>query len=143
MKIKEAFPSKYLSATDLKGEDRTVKIKDCLLEEVGKDQAPVLYFFGVSKGLVLNKTRSTVIEDELGTDETDDWQGEWISIRPSRVAFQGKMVDTIEVLGGPQAKKLREMAEEAEASKKGKKTKAAAAKAEEVSEPEDGDDIPF
>lgn len=142
MKIKEQFPSKYLSAPDLKGEDRTVKIKDCLLEEVGKDQAPVLYFFGVSKGLILNKTRATVIEDELGTDETDDWQGEWITIRPGRVNISGQMKDTIEVIAGPQAKKLREAAEEAEAAKKGKKTKAAAAKAEEP-EVEDGDDIPF
>lgn len=147
MKIKEQFPSKYISNPDLKGEDRTIKIKDCLLEEVGKEQQPVLYFYGVAKGLVLNKTRAAVIEDELGTDETDDWQGEWITIRPGRTTFGGKMVDTIEVLSGPAAKKLATAAAEAEAERKGgsKKAKAAAAKpaAAEETEEVDPDEIPF
>ena len=57
MRISEAYPSKYLKAADLDGQDRTVSIRACVQEELGQgsemEVKPVLYFDGGPKGLVL------------------------------------------------------------------------------------------
>ncbi len=56
MRISQEYPSKYLKAGDLGGQDRTVRIRACVKEELGqgseKESKPVLYFEGHTKGLV-------------------------------------------------------------------------------------------
>lgn len=100
MKIGDAFPSKYMKAEDL-DEDLTLTIKSVEMEEIGqgadKSTKPVIYFKGLEKGFVANKTNCTTISNILGTDDTDEWEGQRITLRAAEVEFQGKMVMSIRV----------------------------------------------
>ncbi len=96
MKMSEMFPTKWLSALDLRGQTVTVKMSAVVSEKVGDDIKPVLYFLGKEKGLVLNKTNSSTIVDVYG-DETANWSGKTISILPAQTEFQGKTVACIRV----------------------------------------------
>lgn len=99
MNVNDAFPSKHLKASDLKGSVVPVTISHVEIEEIGqkKDRKPVLYFSGKDKGLVLNKTNSKRIADLLGSPETDDWAGQRIALYPSETEFQGDTVECIRV----------------------------------------------
>ena len=94
MRISETYPSKYLKATDLGGQDRVVRIRACVQEELGqgseKEVKPVLYFDGREKGLVLNKTNATAIAEDYG-DDTDAWVGRPIVLFVQKVTFQGNL----------------------------------------------------
>ena len=81
MKVGDAFPSKYLKTSDLGGRSVKVTIAEVMLEEVGeeRDEKPILYFKGKKKGVVLNVTNATVLEEAFG-DEMDDWTGKEIEI---------------------------------------------------------------
>jgi hypothetical protein len=96
MKVSEAFPSKYLSAADLNGNNVRVVMQNVELEKVGDDMKPVLYFRGKTKGLALNKTNSKTIADTYG-DEMDDWNGQELILFPIMTDFQGKQVEAIRV----------------------------------------------
>lgn len=100
MKLSEAYPSKYLTAEELDN-DVTVTISDVDCEEIGqgaqKSRKLVLSFQGKKKKFVVNKTNAKTIADVLGTDETDDWIGQRITIGPTEVEFQGEMVNSIRV----------------------------------------------
>lgn len=102
MRIGQAFPSKYLKASDLpEGQFIGVTIDRVQVENVaGNGQAeedkPVLYFVGKEKGLVLNRTNSQAIADVFG-DETDDWTGKRILIYATETLFQGTMKPCIRV----------------------------------------------
>ncbi len=99
MDIGSAFPSKYLKASDLKGNRVTVQISGLEMEEIQgeKEAKPILYFANKNKGLVLNKTNSTMIIDIIGSSETDDWMGQRITLFSARVDFKGRIVDAIRV----------------------------------------------
>ena len=100
MRISEAYPSKYLKAADLNGQDRTVTIRACIQEELGQgaemETKPVLYFEGGQKGLALNKTNATAIADDYG-DDTEAWAGREIVLFIQKVTFQGKLMPAIRV----------------------------------------------
>lgn len=96
MNINAAFPSTYLKAADLQGRSASVVMDRVSLEEIGGEHKPVLYFVGKERGLVLNKTNSTIIAEMHGS-ETDDWPGKAIVLYPARVEFQGRIVDAIRV----------------------------------------------
>jgi hypothetical protein len=96
MKVSEAFPSKYLSAADLNGQNVRVVMQNVEIEKVGEDMKPVLYFRGKNKGLALNKTNSKTIADVYG-DEMDDWNGSELILFPVMTDFQGKQVEAIRV----------------------------------------------
>ena len=78
MRISKAYPSKYLKAADLEGQDRKVTIRSCVEKELGQgaesESKPVLYFDGGDKGLVLNQTNAAAIVEDYG-DDTDTWIG--------------------------------------------------------------------
>lgn len=99
MKIGSAFPSDYLKAADLNERPVNVTVKAVKIEEVGrdKDQKPVLYFQGKTKGMVLNKTNSRTIAKIVGSEETDDWNGVEIQLYPTETEFAGEMVDCIRI----------------------------------------------
>ena len=62
MLMSEAYPTKYISAPDLKGKEPTVTIANVLMEDIGSaEMKPVLYFQRKTKGLVLNKTNASII----------------------------------------------------------------------------------
>lgn len=97
MKLDQAFPSKYLSAADLQGRALTLEISHVNEERIGDENKLVLYFHNKTKGFVLNKTNATTIASLLNSDDTDDWGGQKIIIRPDKTQFQGKVVDCIRV----------------------------------------------
>jgi hypothetical protein len=99
MNINEAFPSKYLKASDLDGKNVTVTIKSAELEEIGfdKEQKLVLSFVGTDKLMVLNKTNANGVA-RLHGEETDDWGGKRITLCARDVEFQGTMVQALRVL---------------------------------------------
>lgn len=95
--IDEAFPSKYLKASDLKGTEPVVAIDRVDYELVGqqKDRKAVVYFSGKEKGMVLNKTNAMKIVQLSGSGDTDDWPGFKIRLYATETQFQGEMVDCI------------------------------------------------
>ena len=98
MNIAEAFPSKYVRAADLKGQVIPVQIGRLELEEVdsGKPSKPVVYFTGMSKGMVLNKTNATKIASLHGT-ETNNWVGKYVALYPTTVDYGGQQRDCIRI----------------------------------------------
>lgn len=101
MNIKSAFPSQYITAEDLQGQDCPVQIAGCRMEPVKQESGPdrdkpVLYFVGHQRGLVLNVTNGLAIASLYG-DETDAWRGRWITLYPTQCQFGARMVDCIRV----------------------------------------------
>lgn len=96
MRISEAFPSKYVSAADLKGESKIVTMTVVEMEKIGDDTKPVLYFRGTDKGLALNKTNASKIAEIYG-DDTSDWRDQQIVLFPTMTDYQGKSVEAVRV----------------------------------------------
>lgn len=96
MKQSDVFPSKYVKAEDLKGRAVQVVISHVVLEKLGNDMKPAVYFQGKEKGVVLNKTNFGRIAYIYG-DESDDWTGKEIVLYPELVDFQGKPTWSIRV----------------------------------------------
>lgn len=97
--IDDAFPSKYIKASDLKGLEPVVAIDRVDYELVGqqKDRKAVVYFKGKEKGLVLNKTNAMKIVQLSGSGDTDDWGGFKVKLYGTETQFQGEMVDCIRI----------------------------------------------
>ena len=97
--INDAFPSKYLKASDLKGREVVVTMDTLKFEPVGqnKEMKAVLYFQGKDKGLVMNKTNANKITEIVGSALTEDWRGHRVKLYPTETSFQGDMVDCIRV----------------------------------------------
>jgi hypothetical protein len=115
MKLGDAYPSKYLTAEDLDGKDVTLTIDSIELEEIGqgadKSKKLVIGFRGKKKQFVVNKTNANTIAKVLGSDDTDDWIDQRITIGPREVEFQGNMVWSIRVsLKKPASQQAKEAA---------------------------------
>tara|TARA_Y100000310_G_scaffold324033_1_gene385368 strand:- start:3153 stop:3545 length:393 start_codon:yes stop_codon:yes gene_type:complete len=96
MDMNNCFPSKWLKASDLQGQAMTYAMQHVQMEEVGSGQKPVLYFQGQQKGLVLNKVNTNSISSIYGP-ESNNWQGQQITLFPSVTDYQGASVDCIRV----------------------------------------------
>lgn len=96
MNINDQFPSKFLKASDLDGKQIIVTMRDCVVESIGEDKRPVLYFVGKEKGVVLNKTNANNISDAYGFD-TDEWTGKKVVLYTAYVDFQGKSMEAIRI----------------------------------------------
>jgi arabinogalactan endo-1,4-beta-galactosidase len=94
--INTLYPSQYLKAADLQGKAVTVAIKAVIMEKIGSDVKPVLYFQNKEKGMVLNKTNGMTIAQAYGPD-TENWTGGSIVVFPAYVDFQGKQVEGLRV----------------------------------------------
>jgi len=109
MKLGAAFPSDYIKAEDLNGQQVTLSISNVEMDGIGKDkdQKLVIAFSGAKKKMVCNKTNAKTIAGHYG-DDTDMWIGQKITIMPREVEFQGDMVWSIRVSlqkpGAPNAK---------------------------------------
>jgi hypothetical protein len=100
MNINDAYPSKYLKASDLPDEGaEAYTIEGTEIEEIGRDREkkPVIHFEETDKGLVCNKTNARSIARLLGSDDFDDWIGHKIYLYRAEVEFQGDMVEAIRV----------------------------------------------
>lgn len=96
MNINEAFPSKYLKASDLGGAVAKVKIASVVYEQLGTDRKIAMYFVGKEKGMILNKTNAQAIDAVYGPD-TENWVGADIEVFAMPVSFEGRMVDGLRI----------------------------------------------
>lgn len=86
MKLRDAYPSKYLASEDLGDNEVTVKIKAVRMEPLRDRNTgemvdkPILYFFNKEKGMVLNPTNWKRLELAFGTDETDEYIGKTVVV---------------------------------------------------------------
>jgi len=94
--INQAFPSNFLKAADLAGKKVTLRVDSVVMEDIGDGEKPVMHFMGKDKGLVLNKTNAGTISSAYGPD-TDNWYGKEVKLYPTKVSYQGQMVDAIRV----------------------------------------------
>ena len=80
MNINEAFPSKYITKSDvqkLPGQQRTMTIASVsveIMDEATGETKPLVTFAGANKGLPLNRGNAAVLSEAYG-GETDDWTG--------------------------------------------------------------------
>lgn len=103
MKIDEVFSGNFLKAEDLQGKTVRVTISKVEVKEFDDGNKIVIAFQGKDKQLVCNKTNSSIIAENLGSRETDDWVGQTISLTVKKVEFQGKLVPAIRVVLADQA----------------------------------------
>lgn len=101
MKVSEMFPSDYLKASDLQGQEVAVTIDRWGQELLGQgdaaEQKTIVYFQNKDRGLVLNKTNANALTDITGSDESDDWIGHQVVLFPDTVDFKGDRVPCIRV----------------------------------------------
>ena len=99
MNIGNAFPSKFVKASEVPEEGLTLTIDRVEIEDVdGKgSHKPVLYFRKAKKGLVLNVTNSKKIAALVGSQETDEWAGKTITLYQSETEYAGDTVPCIRV----------------------------------------------
>ncbi len=99
--ISNFYPSSWLTAADLPETGLVVTIESVTLEKIrnqdgGTEDKPVIHFVEQEKGLVCNKTNAKTIATLLG-DDTDDWEGQQITLYPTEVDFKGQRVEAIRV----------------------------------------------
>jgi hypothetical protein len=97
MRVSEAFPSKYLGATDLGGKPAVVRISNVIMDMIDNERKMVISFVGKKKTMVCNKTNATKIADILQADDTDHWLDQVIELYTADVDFQGRSVEAIRV----------------------------------------------
>ena len=99
--VTDIYPSKYLSAGDLKNQEVTVTIERVEMEEFEdngrKVPKPVVRFQGSSKAMIFNKTNAMTVVDITGQADTDHWGGAKICLYPTMVQFGSKMTEAIRV----------------------------------------------
>lgn len=97
MDINQAFPSKYLKASDLKGNECTVTMERVEMAEFDDGEPkPAIHFKGTNKAFVLNKTNANTIVDIYGPN-TENWAGKPITLFPTYTDFQGRQVACVRV----------------------------------------------
>lgn len=108
MKLNDAFESKYMSVSDLDGENLIVTIKSIEMETLkgrdGKpdDEKPVLFFKGLQKGMVVNKTNWKAITKATNEEDSDDWIGKSIELYEGEATtFSGDVVAALRVKAKP------------------------------------------
>lgn len=110
MKLDDAFPSKFLKASDLPEEGTiTVTIEQVAMAEVGMDKQRklVINFEEQDKAMICNQTNAKTIAKVTGSRDTDEWIGKQIRLHRADVEFKGDMVESIRVstkAGKPSAK---------------------------------------
>jgi hypothetical protein len=101
--VRQMFDSAYIGAWDLQGKDATVTIARVVAGELAKagtskkDKAPIMYFEGKDKGMVLNKTNMRAIASLYGGFKVKDWIGKPITIYATTCQFGPNTVDCIRV----------------------------------------------
>lgn len=101
------FPSKYVSAADLKGQDVTLTIATVEIQKLeGSDGTfktkGLVTFEGAQKAWVLNRTNAEAMKLMWGA-ETDNWVGKRITIYPQKMKdpFSDSEIFAIRVRGSP------------------------------------------
>jgi hypothetical protein len=105
---KITMPSTYFKAETLKdGGDQVLTIKSCDFENVAPDDKPaenkwVLKFEETASGVVLNSTRLEQLVDLLGTNESEKWHGQKVTLYcDPKVMYAGKKVGGVAFKAAP------------------------------------------
>ena len=105
MKEHDAYPSKWLAASDLE-EPVLAVIAGAEFAVVGNERKVVITFqggkkpngkFTVLKPMICNKTNFKEIKRILGQDDTEDWTGGEVVLTSQMVEFGGELVPGIRV----------------------------------------------
>jgi hypothetical protein len=98
MNVHSMFPSKFVAAGDLMGQDVSVVVSGVTIEEVGAEaeKRPVVHFQGMQKGMVLNRINAKRITAMYGP-EVEAWVGRPITLYPSETEYGGDTVPCIRV----------------------------------------------
>jgi|CXWL01.1.fsa_nt_gi hypothetical protein len=97
-KIGEVYKGgNYLVTEDLNGQLLTATIDAVTVEEVGDKIKVILHLSGQEKCYPCNATNAKTLAQVFGDDETDNWVGKEIVLRPDTTNFQGKLVPCIRV----------------------------------------------
>ncbi len=102
MKKNEAFPSRYLKASDLNGKPITMTIESVATEPLRSDDGKVedktvLHFKGAKKVMTVNLTNWDAIVAATGEDDSDKWPGHRIELYPTTTAMKNKTVPCIRI----------------------------------------------
>jgi hypothetical protein len=89
--------SSFLKVEDLQGRKVSVTISDAPVEKVGEDNKIVLYFEGKDKKFPLNITNARMMEMLTESDNSDDWVGTTITLKPDITQYQGKPTKCIRI----------------------------------------------
>lgn len=101
--VRQMFDSAYVGNWDLQGCDVVVIIARIVPGELAKagtskkDKAPIMFFEGREKGMVLNKTNMKIIGGIVGSFKVKDWIGHAITLYPTTCQFGPNVVDCIRV----------------------------------------------
>lgn len=98
MNINEVFSGNFLKADDLQGKTVRITISKVEVKEFDDGNKIVLHFQGKDKALVCNKTNASIIAENVGDPETDNWVGTTHLLTVKKVEFQGKLVPAIRVV---------------------------------------------
>jgi len=96
--INEVFGGSFLKADDLKGASPRVTISQVEIKDFDDGKKIIVHFQGKEKCLVCNKTNASIIAENAGSSDTDDWAGHTIQLTVRKVEFQGKLVPAIRVV---------------------------------------------
>jgi hypothetical protein len=104
----ELYPGRFLKATDFKGKNVTLKIKEVNLEELVGDKGAqvkgVVSFEKTEKQLALNKTNGICLKDMFGK-KVQEWVGKRVTLFAS--VWNGE--ECIRVYGSPDIPETREI----------------------------------
>ncbi len=96
--IDDLYPSKYLKASDLQGNEHEVTIDGVITEPMNDGAVKaVVYFVGKKKGLVLNVTNKESIKLAYGIDFENDWPGKELVLFEAMASMNGRPVPAIRV----------------------------------------------
>lgn len=96
-KLNDIFGGNFLKADDLQGRSVPVTISAVEVKEFDDGNKLILSFEGKDKKLVCNRTNASIIQEVLGSSDTDDWVGQKVTLITKKVEFQGKLVPAIRV----------------------------------------------
>lgn len=98
MNINRVFSGNYLKADDLQGRTVRVTIATVEVKDFDDGKKIILTFQGKDKSLVCNKTNASIIAENVGSADTDDWVGQAVQLCIKKVEFQGNLVPAIRVV---------------------------------------------
>lgn len=96
-RLNDIFGGNFLKAEDLQGKSIPVTISAVDVKEFDDGNKLILSFAGKDKKLVCNRTNASIIQEVLGSSDTDDWVGQKVTLITKKVEFQGKLVPAIRV----------------------------------------------
>jgi hypothetical protein len=105
---KVSMPSTYFKADTLKNDgEQVLTIKSCDFENVAPDDKPaenkwVLKFEESMSGVVLNSSRLEQLVELFGTNESERWHGQKVTLYcDPKVSFGGKKVGGVAIKAAP------------------------------------------